>query len=66
MMEDSLEEKAALQKRSNGIPGHDGPRAAGGVRAGIAPLCSALVRPVKILGPGWGSPVQDRHCNSAA
>lgn len=52
-MEDSLEEKAALQKRPNHIPGRDGPRAASGVRAGIAARCSALVRPVRILGPGW-------------
>lgn len=32
----------------------------------VAPLCSALVRPVKILGPGRGSPAQDGHCSSAA
>lgn len=53
MMEDSLEEKAALRKRPNRIPGRDGPRAASGVRAGIAARCSALARAVKVLGPGW-------------
>lgn len=35
------------------LPGGDGPRAASGVRAGIAALRSALARPVGILGPGW-------------
>lgn len=33
--------------KASPIPGGDGPR------AGIAPLCSALVRPIELLGPGW-------------